>query len=116
MSFDLLEEIKQLQQETAWRDGNHNAKTLVKEPDLRIVLVAMKDGMRLATHQTAARIAIQTMVGSVRVHLPNQTLDLPTGHVVALEANIPHDVEALGESAFLLTVAWSNATARAEAS
>ncbi|HEX5416672.1 MAG TPA: AraC family ligand binding domain-containing protein, partial [Chloroflexota bacterium] len=104
--FDLAAEIAQLHREEAWRRGDHNAITLVKEPDLRLVLVALKDGGRLPRHQTAARIAIQTLDGAVRVQLPDRTVDLPRGHLLTLEANIPHEVEGRGESAFLLTVSW----------
>jgi hypothetical protein len=31
---------------------------------------------------------------------------LPTGTLLALDQGLPHDVEALEESAFLLTIAW----------
>ncbi len=116
LSFDLAAEITQLQQETAWREGDRNAITLVKEPDLRVILVAMKDGARLAAHQTAAPIAIQTIVGHLRLRLPDRTLDLPPGWVTSLEANLPHDVEADGESAFLLTMAWPKGASSAETS
>lgn len=106
LSFDLVAEIEQLRREEAWRRGDHNAITLAKEPDLRIVLVAMKDGARLPTHQTPARISVQTLVGGLRLHLPDRTLDVPRGHLLTLEANMPHGVEAQGESAFLLTASW----------
>jgi quercetin dioxygenase-like cupin family protein len=106
LTFDLHAEIEQLHREEAWRTGDHNAKTLTKEPDLRIILVAMKVGARLATHQTPSRVSIQALTGNLRVHLPDRSLDLSSGHLLALEADVPHDVEALDESAFLLTVAW----------
>jgi hypothetical protein len=35
-----------------------------------------------------------------------ETIDLPVGHVLALDRNVHHDVEALVDSAFLLTIAW----------
>lgn len=111
LSFDLAAEIAQLRREEAWRRGDHNAITLSKEPDLRIVLVAMKDGAHLATHQTSAPIAIQTLAGSLRLRLPDRTVELPQGHLLTLEANIPHGVEAQGESAFLLMVSWQEKTA-----
>ncbi len=34
-----------------------------------------------------------------------RAFDLPRGHVVALESDIPHEVEAVEASVFLLTVA-----------
>lgn len=41
------------------------------------------------------------------VSLPRGELGaLPAGHMLALERALPHDVEALEDSAFLLTIAW----------
>jgi quercetin dioxygenase-like cupin family protein len=33
-------------------------------------------------------------------------VDLPVGRLVSVERDVPHDVEAVEESAFLLTIAW----------
>jgi quercetin dioxygenase-like cupin family protein len=106
LSFDLAQKLEQLSHETSWERGDHNADTLVKEPDFRIVLIAMKAGARLPQHQAAGRIAIQALAGHLRVQLPDQVVDLPTGHLVALEPDMPHSVEALEPAAFLLTVSW----------
>ncbi len=35
----------------------------------------------------------------------DETVDVPAGHLLAVEAGIEHEVEALEESAFLLTLA-----------
>jgi hypothetical protein len=40
------------------------------------------------------------------MHVQARVIDLPAGQMVALERALPHDVEALEESAFLLTIAW----------
>ncbi|MGH2460755.1 MAG: cupin domain-containing protein [Chloroflexota bacterium] len=114
LSFDLNAEIAQLHREAAWLQGTHNAKTLIKEPDLRIVLIAMRDGARLPTHQASGNISIQALAGHLILQLPDRTVDLPGGHLVALEANLRHDVEARGESALLLTVSWQEAASASE--
>jgi quercetin dioxygenase-like cupin family protein/iron-sulfur cluster repair protein YtfE (RIC family) len=106
LAFDLPAEIARLQQESAWVEGERNGKTLVKEPDFRIVLTAMKSGTRLAEHEADARISIQVLSGQLAVSVQNATTELAEGHLLALERNIPHDVVALKDSAFLLTLAW----------
>lgn len=98
--------MERLYDEEGWRDGKRNAKTLVKEPDFRMVLVALPHGARLEEHRAPGRISIHAVRGHVRVRAANQLVDLPAGHILALEQNIAHDVEALEESAFLLTIAW----------
>ena len=78
----------------------------MKQPDLRIVLVALKAEKKLEEHEADARISIQTLRGHVTLQLPDQTVDLPAGHVLALDRAIRHDVVAVKESAFLLTISW----------
>jgi quercetin dioxygenase-like cupin family protein len=109
LTFDLAHEMARLHTEQAWRQGDRNAKTLVKEPDFRIVLIVLRAGARMDRHQAAGRISVQTLAGQVRLHLPGEIVDLPAGRLVSLERDVPHDVEAVEESAFLLTIAWQGA-------
>lgn len=78
----------------------------MKYDDFRVVLTALKAGARLPGHQTEGRISIQTVAGHVQVRAQGRTFDLPTGTLLALDQSVPHDVAALEESAFLLTIAW----------
>jgi len=105
LSFDLMGEQEQLRQEESYRGGDRNAKTLVKEHGLRVVLTVMRSGARLQEHRTAGALSVQTLTGRIRLHVPEDTIDLPVGHVVILDGNVSHDVEAVEESAFLLTIA-----------
>jgi quercetin dioxygenase-like cupin family protein len=111
MDFNLLKEIEQLHQEEAWLRTGRNSKTLVKQPDFRIVLVALKTGKKLEEHEADARISIQTLSGHVTLQLTDQTVDLPAGQLLALDRGLRHDVVARKESAFLLTVSWPAGTA-----
>ena len=105
LSFDLNAEIKQLRGENAWQ-GGRNSKTLVKHPDFRVVLTVLKSNARLHEHKAAGGISVQAIVGHIRMHVQDKVIDLPAGHMLALERALPHDVEALEDSAFLLTIAW----------
>ena len=109
LAFDLTREAAQLRTERAWAQGDRNAKTLVKESSLRIVLIALRAGGRMPDHAAAGRISLQTLAGRLRVHAGQETLDVPLGGLVTLEHGLPHDVEALEESTFLLTIAWQGA-------
>lgn len=105
LEFDLTRELAQLHAEPTWSSGQ-NARTLVKYDTLRVVLMALKSGARLPGHQTKGRISIQTVVGHIHVRAAGRTFDLPAGTLLALDQGLSHDVEALEESAFLLTIAW----------
>lgn len=108
MDFNLKREIAQLHEEEAWRTGR-NSKTLVKQPDFRIVLIALQKGGHLEEHSADARISIYTLSGHVKLRLPEQTVDLPDGHLLVLDRALEHDLEALEESAILLTISWPHA-------
>lgn len=108
LNFDLGKEIKQLQSEGRWQSG-HTAKTLVKFPDLRVVLIVMKPGGRLEKHRTEGRISVQALTGRISFRTREQSIELSAGQMLTLEREIPHDVEAVTDSAFLLTIAWPGA-------
>src|SRR5690349_8540943 len=105
LEFDLDMELERLHAEPDWSSGQ-NAKTLVKYETLRVVLMALRAGARVPQHQTKGRISIQTITGHILVRAEGRTFDMPTGALLALDHGLPHDVEALEESAFLLTIAW----------
>lgn len=106
LSFDLDREVKQLRSEPGWLRGDHDAKTLVKEAELRVVLTVLKTGARLSRHETGARFTLQVLSGRLRLRLPDSTVELERGQLVALDKDVPHEVDAIEESAFLFTLAW----------
>jgi quercetin dioxygenase-like cupin family protein len=105
LEFDLGRELEQLRSEAAWSRGQ-NAKTIVKYEDFRIVLIALKTGAKLPDHRTRGRLSIHTLIGRLVVRAAGRTFDLPVGALLTLDHDLPHDVEALEESACLLTIAW----------
>lgn len=99
-------EVQSMWKEEAWQTGSgRTARTLVKYPDLRIVLVSMKAGTRFKQHKTTARFAILTLAGHLRLHLPDATVEVPRGELLALDRDVSHDVEAVRQSTFLLILA-----------
>jgi quercetin dioxygenase-like cupin family protein len=105
LEFDLARELEQLHGEAAPASGQ-NAKTLVKYDDFRIVLTALRAQTRIPGHRNEGRISVQTVRGHIRIRALGRTFDLPAGSLLALDRGLPHDVEALEDSAFLLTIAW----------
>jgi quercetin dioxygenase-like cupin family protein len=112
LQFDLAAEIEHLHREDSWQRGaGRSSKTLVKQPDFRVVLVAMKEATEIKEHRADGRISIHTITGHLRLKLPDQVVEVPAGHLLALDRCIGHDVEALADSVFLLTIAWPKHTA-----
>lgn len=105
LTFDLAREIDELQREPEWQKGQ-NARTLVKHDDLRAVLIVLRARARIPEHVTEGRISIHAIRGHIRVTTSEGTADLPAGSVLALDGGVRHDVDAVEDSAFLLTIAW----------
>ena len=105
MEFDLAAEVHRLQGETTWSAGQ-NARTLVKYDDLRVVLTALKAKEHLPEHKTEGRISIHVLSGHLQVKALGRTFSLRAGGLLALDRAMPHDVTALEDSAFMITIAW----------
>ena len=104
--FDLAAIDAEMRHEDAYEREGHTARTLVREDDLRIVLVVMRAGARIAEHRANDTASIHALSGHVRLRLPDNVVDLPAGRLLVLERGLRHDVEAVAESAFLLTLGW----------
>jgi len=105
LSFDLTVEIRGLREENAWQSGR-NSKTLVKNEDFRIVLAVLQSDAFLNEHKATGRISVQALSGHIQMHVQGKVFDMPPGHLLALDRALPHDLKALEDSAFLLTIAW----------
>jgi quercetin dioxygenase-like cupin family protein len=81
------------------------ATPLLKLPGLRIVLVSMAAGATWPEHATAGRITVQPLAGEIRMRAEEREIALRPGHVAAFAAGVSHDVTAVTDAMFLLTVA-----------
>jgi quercetin dioxygenase-like cupin family protein len=107
LTFDLAAEAQKLRSEPTWQLHGHNAKTLVKHSDVRVVLIALRAGARMQEAKTDQCVTLHALSGRLRLHLPSETMDLPTGALIALDHTVVHEVEALEESVFVMTLGWS---------
>ena len=95
-----------LRQEAASSNGRA-AKTLVKEGPLRVILLAMVKGAVLRDHHVAGPLTLQVIQGSVRIATTKGSTELALLDLVALDANVVHNAEALEDAALLLTIAMA---------
>jgi quercetin dioxygenase-like cupin family protein len=105
--FELLREVEELKKGAQYFETGHAARTLVKRSDLRIVLIVLRKDAVLTEHRTQQPVSIQTLVGQVRVTLPERATDLAVGGLLVIESGVAHDVHALTDTAFLLSMPWS---------
>src|SRR5512138_773769 len=100
--LDLVPEALRLRQDETLRREGHTARTLIKNDGLRIVLVEMRAGSRLGWHRTTSPVSIQVIAGALSVLVPGARHLVSAGQLLAIDAEIPHQVEALDHGTFLL--------------
>jgi quercetin dioxygenase-like cupin family protein len=107
LRFQLGAEVDHLHQQEAWHAGSGpSSTTLVKHPDLRVVLVTMRRGEVMPEHRTVARITVQALTGRLRLNIAGKREELAGGELLVLDRDLVHNVEAVEDCAFLLTLAW----------
>ena len=105
--IDLVAVAHELRGDAIASATKHAARTILREPDLRVVVIAMEAGATLAEHHASATATLHLLHGSLRVRLNGRLLELGAGHLLPLERGLAHDVEAIAESAFVLVLARS---------
>ena len=106
ITFDLAPIVAEMRREEVYEREGHTARTLAREEDLRVVLVVVKGGGVIKEHRANGTASMHVLSGHLHVRLRDRWVDLPGGHLLMLERGLPHNVEALDESVFLLTLGW----------
>jgi quercetin dioxygenase-like cupin family protein len=103
--FDLQHELAECDRARPWPSGIHS-KLLFKKPDFRCVLIAMEPSATMTEHHADGTISVHVLKGRLRFGTQGAQHELSAGNLLTLAASIRHDVQALEDSAFLLTISW----------
>ena len=101
--FDLAHEMAELEHHKPWPSGIHS-RTLFKKSDFRLVLICMEAGATIKEHHADGTGSVQILKGAIRYKTQGQAYELHSGSLPTLGASMKHDVEAIDDSAFLLTI------------
>ncbi len=104
-TFDLAREMAESEGKKPWPMG-HFARMLFKKSDFRMVLISMQKGSVMKEHHADGTISVQVLKGSIRFSAEGEAHRLQVNSILTLGASIKHEVEALEDAAFLLTIAW----------
>jgi quercetin dioxygenase-like cupin family protein len=102
--LDIGEALTALRSERHPPVNGHRQITLFHHGPVRLVLFAFDAGGRLPEHRAPGFVTIHVLRGSLLVRTPRQAYELAAGQVLALDPDIPHDVEAGEESDMLLGI------------
>ena len=106
-TFDLLSIARELRESDAYLREGQTARTLTRSEDLRTVLVVLSAGASIPEHHADVTTTVHTLTGSIRLKLPDRSVELAAGRLLVLGTGLPHDVHAEVDSTFLLTLGWS---------
>ncbi len=106
MTFDIDQELSRLRQEGDYGINGRNARTLAKEDDLRVVLVAAKEGIEVGDGEADGALSLQVIQGHGRFVSGSLEDRLGEGQMVLVASGEPWSFKADEDSAFLLTLAY----------
>jgi quercetin dioxygenase-like cupin family protein len=103
--FALKQYADALREEPEYDRNGRNGISLVKAKDLRVVLEVLRAGADVAEHRAPGTITVQVLEGEIRFQTGQDTFRVRQGEMLALPAGRLHSVEAVRDSAFLITIA-----------
>lgn len=102
--FHLLETAAGLRDEPEYAANGRTGLTLVKGPELRVVLMVVRAGSGLAEHRAPGPITVHVLEGEIRFSSGDEVVYLRAGELLTLPSRQPHAVEAVHDTTFLLTI------------
>ena len=104
VSVDVKAEIARLKSEPAWASGDRHGTSLVKGDGINVALMLVKKGAKLQEHHNKAPITVHLLEGRINFIASGKPRLLTAGMLLALDRAISHSIEALEDSALILTV------------
>lgn len=90
----------------AFKKEGRAARTLVRAPDLRVVLVVLREGVGIAEHRVDGSAVVQVLSGAVQLRWASGSATLERGECATLAASLKHDALAIVDAELLLTFPW----------
>jgi len=103
---DIKATIDQLKEEESWKKNDRNGITIFKSEGLTIVLVVLHTSAKVDVNNTEGIMAIQVLQGKIKLSTENEIVEIPADRqqIITFHTDFNHDIEAMEESAVLLTV------------
>ena len=109
--FDLEKEQAKLAGSAEAGRGTPSGRTLLKDGPLRVTLIVLAPGGRIAEHHAEGPITVQPIRGSLHFTVQGTPHELKPGDLLSAGAGVRHSVSAPDGASFLLTVALPGAPA-----
>jgi quercetin dioxygenase-like cupin family protein len=107
LTCDLAAEARELRAVETFSLHGHRAKTITRNGDLTIVLLALRAGAHIRDHRAEHPTTLITLRGRMKIGLTAQTVQLTAQQMLPLEQDTLYDMEAAEDSDLLLVVGRS---------
>jgi quercetin dioxygenase-like cupin family protein len=103
--FTLDDARRHVTSEPQWQKNDRASMSIVKNDDLTVSLLMLKPSAHLHEHTARKAVSVQVLSGRIRFSAAGADHEIGPGMMAMVEGGVPHAVEALEESAVLLTAA-----------
>jgi quercetin dioxygenase-like cupin family protein len=104
LRFHLADEGARLNNPALLERSGRNARTLAKNGPLRLTLIVVRAGGKIAPHSARGPITVQVLDGDIRFSVAGQEYRLGAGDLLVLDPGMEHEVSSETGGTFLLTV------------
>jgi quercetin dioxygenase-like cupin family protein len=91
-----------------YQEGRVVSRTFAQNSVVSLTLFAFDRGEGLSTHTAAGDAFVQILDGRASITIGDKELELASGEVVAMPANVPHSLHASERFKMLLVVVKGN--------
>ena len=98
------ETIISLAKETQFAPNGIVSRTLLRAPNVRVVLFGFAEGQELTEHTSTQRALIEILSGECEFSLAGKPHMLKSGDFLHMAPNLPHAVKATKQCSMLLTL------------
>jgi len=96
---NVIDAIDRLKRAPQWAAGDRAVEVLATNSEMSVTLIVLKRGAALKEHRARGTAALSLVSGSILLN----GATLGAGSVAVIDHEIPHALEAIEESAFVLT-------------
>ena len=98
------EKVISLANETQYAPNGIVSRTLLRTPNVRVVLFGFAEGQELTEHTSTQQALIEILSGECEFSLSGKTHNLKAGDFLHMPPNAPHAVKATSQFSMLLTL------------
>lgn len=103
-----LTEDERMIDQTLLAQHGRSARTLVKQGQLRLTLIAIASGGYIAAHSTSGPVSMHIVEGEIVFVALGQEYVAKPGDILVMAAGVEHAVRSVTGGVFLLTVVHSD--------